>query len=426
MRGLVGSYFASLVGDMMVLAAMPFAVLSIGGDAGDVGLVLAAQALGLALLLPLGGVWGDKLDRLRLMIRCDLVRFGSQAAVAFLLLSGNATVWELLIAQVIHGVATAFFMPASGAVVPDVVPPEDVQPTNGLKAVGYGIAGAAGPAIGAIGVAAGGPGIAMAVDAATFLVSAAFLFGIPAALRQREAAAVAEREEEEGAVGSLSEFFGLLGEGWRLFRARTWLWSVTAEFLIVNALVMCPFFVLGPVIADESYSGAGSWAALIILLAIGRTIGGIVGIRWRPKFPLLAANSVFLIWVAPLLLLALEVPLPLVALAALFGGIGDTVFDVLWGTTVQTQIPTEERARLLSFEESASLVSVPIGFAIGGFLDQWFGAETALIGGSVLLVLAVTCVLLVPSVRTLRAADSESESSPAPLGPELSGRPEAG
>jgi MFS family permease len=399
-RRLVGSDFASLFGDAMVLAAMPFAVLSIGGNAGDVGLVLAAQGLGLVLFLPLGGVGGDKLDRLRVMVSCDLARFFTQAIVAVLLLSGTATVWELLIAQVFHGVATAFFAPASSAVVPDVVAAEAIQPTNGLKAVGYGIAYAAGPAIGAVGVAAGGPGIAMAADAASFLISALLLFGIATLPRE-----VAAAEGAKGFLSAAKDAVSFLQEGWQLFRARTWLWSVTAEFLIVNALVMCPFFVLGPVVMEQSYSGAGSWAALLVALAVGRTIGGIVGINWRPEFPLLGAISVFVVWGAPVILLAFEAPLPIIAIAALLGGITDSVFDVLWNTTIQTQVPSAERARLTSFEESASLASVPLGFAAGGLMEELIGAQAALIGGAVLLVVATISVLLVPSVRRLRAAE---------------------
>lgn len=405
-RRLVGADFASRIGDTIVLAAMPFAVLSIGGDAADVGIVLAAQALGVGVFLPLGGVWGDRLDRLRLMVRSDLVRLCGQGVIAGLLLSGTATIWELLAAQFLHGAASAIFSPAAGAIVPDLVPQEALQAANSVKKICNGTAGVAGPAIGALGVAVAGPGTAMAADAATFLISALLLVGIAAPTREADPTGATG-----GLFGSWRDAFSQLREGWRGFRGRTWLWSVTVEFFVVNALVMSPFFVLGPVISDTSYSGSWGWAILLTVLAIGRTLGGFVGLSWEPRFPLAAGNKVFLAWAVAVLFLGLEAPYLLLAPSLLFGGIADSVFDLLWETTVQSNVPETELARVFSIEEFASLVSAPLGFGLAGVFGEAIGAGTVLIGASLLLVGAIGSVLAVRSVRELEASPSPSAAA---------------
>lgn len=135
-RLVVGADLASLVGTFMVLAAMPFAVLSIGGSAVWVAAVLAAQGLSLAAFLPIGGVLGDRFPRKSVMIAADLLRLGSQAVLAVLLLTGSASLWQLVAAQVIHGIGTGLFMPAASAIVPDAVRGEAVWTIPGLTETG--------------------------------------------------------------------------------------------------------------------------------------------------------------------------------------------------------------------------------------------------------------------------------------------------
>lgn len=195
-RRLVGSYLASLVGDYMVLAAVPIAVASINGGAWAIGAVLAVQAFAVLAGLPAGGLIGDRLPRRTIMIAADLVRFGSQAAVAVLLILGHAALWELLLTQAIHGTATGIFMPSAEAIVPDVVGADGIQPTNGAKQAAWSIAAIVGPALGAAIAAAVGAGWAMAADAATFVLSAALLTGVPASPRKEEPQSIGEQFRE--------------------------------------------------------------------------------------------------------------------------------------------------------------------------------------------------------------------------------------
>ncbi len=178
-RRLVFADFASMVGDAVVLTAMPFAVFAVGGSAQWVGLVLAAQGAGLVVALPLAGVYGDRLDRRSVMVAADLVRVVSQGSIAVLLLVGSASVELLLLSQLVHGLAQGAFQPAAAAIVPDVIEDDSVQAAFGLKTVARGAAGSVGPALGALAIAFVGPGLAMAADAGTFVVSAVAVWGVP-------------------------------------------------------------------------------------------------------------------------------------------------------------------------------------------------------------------------------------------------------
>src|SRR4051812_34678657 len=136
----------SVLGDRMVAVALAFAVLELGGSATAVGLVLASRMLPLVGSLLAGGVVADRVSRRAVMVTADLVRLGSQGAIAALLIGGGARVWMLAVLSGVTGAATGFFNPASTGLLPALVKPEELQQANGLRATvmaGGGVVGAA-------------------------------------------------------------------------------------------------------------------------------------------------------------------------------------------------------------------------------------------------------------------------------------------
>ncbi|MFM9019672.1 MAG: MFS transporter [Actinomycetota bacterium] len=101
------SQLLSAVGDTVASVAVPFAIIALGGGAGDIGLVLGARAVPLVLFLLIGGVWADRLPRRTVMIASDAVRAGCQATFAAILLMGVGGVWAIV-------AITFFYGPAGG------------------------------------------------------------------------------------------------------------------------------------------------------------------------------------------------------------------------------------------------------------------------------------------------------------------------
>jgi MFS family permease len=384
---LTSAQLASSVGDFMVLAALPFAVFSIGGSVGQVGLALAVQAVVMALLLIFGGVTGDRCSRRTVVIAADLLRFVSQGAVAVLLISGAAQFWQLLCAQAALGVGTAFFLPAMNGLVPQVVREDQLQQANALRSIATSSAGVVGPAFAAAVLAVAGAGWAFAADAATFLFSALLLIRL--------------RYTAEATTGDGRSLMADLVEGWAEFRRRTWIWVVVAEFALLNALVFAPFFVFGPTVAEESLGGPGAWAGILAAMGLGELAGALLAFTWRPTRPLLVATLAIALWIAPLLLLATLAPVGLVAAGAAAAGAALALFGALWETTLQTRVPAELRSRLSSYDLLGSLGLVPLGYLIGVLVQNGLGAEPGLIAAAAIIALATFVVVAVPSVRRL-------------------------
>src|SRR4051812_23341555 len=139
-RLLLGGRIVSQLGNQMTTVALAFGVLDLTGSASDLGLVLAAEAISLALFLVIGGALADRMSRRRLMVAADFVRFGSQGLMAVLLISGRAHIWQLVLLQVVSGIASAFFIPAVSALQPETVPSTHTREANALR--GLMIAGA--------------------------------------------------------------------------------------------------------------------------------------------------------------------------------------------------------------------------------------------------------------------------------------------
>ena len=165
------------IGDRLASIALAFAVLDFG-TATDLGLVLGARSVCEASLLVFGGVWSDRLPRNLVLTGASVVMATAQAATAALVLTGSATVGLVIALQALYGIGTGFVVPAEVGLVPQTVSPARLQQANALQGMSRNIVSVLGPALGGVLVVAGSPGVALAADAASFVVAGALLFRI--------------------------------------------------------------------------------------------------------------------------------------------------------------------------------------------------------------------------------------------------------
>jgi len=203
-----------------------------------------------------------------------------------------------------------------------------------------------------------------------------------------------------------------LRAGWRAFRSRTWLWASVVYFSLYLAVVFSPFLVLGPLVAKSSLGGAGAWAAISAALGVGAIAGGLVGLRWQPRRPLLTAFVMFLIAGPALIaLLAAHAPLAAILAVALIDGSSGTLFNVFWFTAQQREIPPAEQSRVSSWDYLGSLALQPVGLAATGPVAAAVGVSATLYGAAALSVLLTLAVLAVPAVRAFAPAGPTTAGS---------------
>jgi MFS family permease len=408
---------ASVIGDCIVIVALALFVIELTGSATDLGFVLAAASLPLVAFLLLGGVWADRLPRHRVMVVTDLVRFALHALLATLIFTHTVAIWQLIVIEALFGSAEAFFRPAANGLLPQTVPEEEIQQANGLSTLSNNIGEFAGPALATALVLGLGAGWAFALDAATFLVSAALLSRVRPRRRettaQQLAAAPAPAATPAPAPGTpapttatdSSEPVGVWSEirdGYREVRSRSWVWATLAAFCAALFTGLAPWFVLGPVVAREQYGEIGVYGLVSAVLGIGTIIGSLLGIGWRPRFPMRAAMLAILLWPAVAVLYAAGVTLYVVTPAMLLGGAGIALFDVWWMTALAERIPPDKLSRVSSYDWMVSLALLPLGYVLAGPLAGALGAVEVLLGGSVLAAIALALGLLPRQTRMLK------------------------
>ena len=379
----------SLLGDAVTPFALAWAVLDLTGSARDLGFVLAANTAPLVVFLLVGGVFADRLPRRAVMLTADVARMAVQAATAALLLSHAAHIWELIVLQALAGTGTAFFNPASTGLTPMTVSAGRLQEANALRGMSMGSAQFAGPALAGLLIVTVGPGYALAVDAASFGVSAFYL----ARLRLPRHADLPPQS-----------FARDLVDGWREFVARSWVWLVVVCVSLGN-MTDSVWLVLAAQWVKNGHGGAGAWTAVLLASALGALAAGATALRLKPRRPLLVAAIAAVPIASPIIVLALKLPWQTLVVTALVTGFGTMLFNTLWETTLQQHIPPASLSRVSAYDWFGSLLCQPLGLALAGVLAAGIGMSRTLWIAAALDLASIAALLAAPSVRHLQRLD---------------------
>ena len=384
--------------------AMAFAVLDLGGSATTLGQVLAARTVPMVVVLLFGGVLADRFPRSLVLQLSNLTSAAAQGATAVLLLTGHADLWVLLVLQALAGAASGVGFPAMAAMVPTLVPREQLQPANALLSASRGLTAIAGPSLGTLIVVTVGSGWAVLADAAAWLVAAFLLLPV----RRHTSPRAEVRSPDRPATSTLSE----LREGWRLFRGTTWLWVVVAGFGVLNAIAAGAWLTLGPALASETI-GRQAWGWVLSAEATGALVATLVLLRVALPRPLLVGMVSASLLGIPMMILGVDPRVGLLVVASFAAGIGLEVFGMGWNLAMQENVDEAQLSRAYSYDALGSFVAMPLGPLVYGPLGDRFGYAPVVAVSGVVYVLVALAVLLSRSVRTLPRATHGAPASTA-------------
>ncbi|MEU4694030.1 MFS transporter [Actinoplanes sp. NPDC023714] len=378
----------SAFGDAMLTVAAALAVGGIYGATG-VGVVLAAWMVPFLGFILFGGVFADRIGARPLMLAADLIRLVAQAVTAVAFFTGTPPLWLLITCSAVSGTAAAMFQPGVNGIVPQVT--DDPNRANATIRMANAVAELLGPAAAGILFGFFGAGLVYAVDAATFAISALCLAGLRVGRVSRPASSTIKD----------------LTEGWREFRARTWIWSVILVWIAYGIFLFGPLIPLGAVLVSQN-QGPSSYGWMQSAIGAGTIVGGLLALRFPPRRPLATGAVAMFAFVLLPLAIALHAELPLLLAAAGANGLVWAFWSIQWQTSVQTQTPPELLNRMTSYEVLGSTGSLPIGQALAGPVAGAVGAERVLGVSVVVGVLGSATLLLIPAVRRLgRAVPAE-------------------
>lgn len=376
----------TVLGNGIAPIALAFAVLDIGGSATDLGLVVAARSLFNVIFLLLGGVLADRYSRSLVLVSSSLVAALAQGIVAWLVLDGSATIMLLAVLGALNGAAAGIALPASSAMVPQTVPIRSLREANAFIQLGVYGGTVIGASLGGMLTSTIGPGWGLAIDALGFAASAPLYLLI-------RIGAIAAHDAQSNILQDLRD-------GWKEFIARTWVWSIVAQFTIVNAAFTGVVMVLGPIVADETFGRTG-WGLAVAAQSIGLIVGSLIALRWRPRRDLFIGVMLVIFCALPMLVLGLYPATALLMAGFFLAGVSFGLFGVVWAQSLQTHIPPEKLARVYAYDAMGSFVAIPVGEIAAGPLAQHYGSTGVLLACALAVVLATVAACFVPAIRLL-------------------------
>ncbi len=262
----------SMLGDGVYFVAIAWQVLRISNSPAALSVVGVAWTAPQVLFLLVGGVISDRIDRRAVMLGADVVRMVAIAGLGALSLSGSLELWHVIALVAFYGAGEAFFMPAFGAIVPEIVPPDQLVQANSLdqfvRPVAFRLLG---PAIGGVMVATWGPGRAFLFDAVTFALSAVCILLMRARPRPTQDAGRSIRAE--------------IVAGFGFVRSQTWLWGTLTAAALAQLCFAGPLQVLVPVVVRNNIGGgAGAYGLILAVGGIGSILASLaIGQQGLPK-----------------------------------------------------------------------------------------------------------------------------------------------
>jgi MFS family permease len=391
------AYRALLISGVLTVLAMsafPIAlavtVLDAGGSATTLGVILAVRVLSGVLMSPIGGVWVDRLPRKTILILSDGFRAIMGSVVVFID-PKNISMWILGAIVVLMGISDAFGGPASGAIMPSILPDHLLPAGNVVKGIAYKGSTIAGPGIAGIIVVSLGTHATYVATSAFFLIGAALLFRI------NEGTKVASENPQ-------TTFVEEIREGLSVVWYYKWIAAMILMASVQLMMVIGVENVLLPVITKRDFGTASVFATSAALFSAGGAISAVICIKSKVKNPGLVSVVVWGLFVLAPLVLAFPNSKSVIFIAYFIAGFSVGPWEAFWATQVQREVPAEYQGRVFAIDYMGSLGLMPLGMALAGPLVNLFGERELLIGVAIFHLIICAAVLLVPGVKEMKSS----------------------
>jgi len=402
------SDLVSRLGSRMSYLALPWFVLIATHSATRMGFVLGAELLPVAVLgIPAAAVI-ERLGVRRTVVYGDAAQAVLTALIPTLYLLGVLSFWMIIVIVIAVGSVSAPYFAAQRLVLPEALGDDTGALAGGNALIEASTWGAqfAGPALAGLLIAAVGPLSVLWIDAGTFVVSAAVLYGLPRPKASLAHAAASPRMLSGARYALRDPVIG------RLILAATG-YGVFVPFILIALPIMADIrFGANPQVAGWLLAawGGGAVAGTFLVMPLVRRI--------RPLVLGVIAGAGLAV---PLWFLPIGQPAATIAVIMVVSGIFVPLLNAPGFALLTTRPPAELRPQVMTFFVSANLLAGPLAYALAGPLFGHFGLERVLF---VVAAGATGCAALLLSFLRIPQAGPASPTTqettePEAIGPEV-------
>ena len=392
----------SLVGDGIFLVAVAWESYVLWNAPTALAIVGIGMTVPTIAFLLFGGVVSDRHDRRHVMACADALRAAAVAAIAVLLFAGQLRFWELVVLVAVYGVGTAFFTPAFEAIVPDLLPADELPSANALDQFVRPIAlRLVGPVVGG-GLVAVSAGLAFAVDALSFVATLVAVLAI--------------RSRPRLTVGTHASATAAVKEGLVFVRSRVWLWGTLISAAIAYLVFLGPAEVLLPfVVKNELHASAGTLG--LVLAGGGLGAVGAAVFMGRLGHPRRDVTVMYATWTLATLAVAgygLATAAWQLMFACLVFNALEAAGTIVWATIKQRHVPGALLGRISSLDWLVSIGLLPLSFALTGPVAAAVGVRTTLVGAAVIGAAVTLGAYFLPGMRDIECEPPATVATPSP------------
>ncbi|HKH07430.1 MAG TPA: MFS transporter, partial [Agromyces sp.] len=361
--------------------------------AAELSLVAGASAVGMLLTTLLGGALADRIPQRRILLVVEVVRAASVGIVALVSLTGALAAWQLAAVAFVGGVMAGLYYPAYSALLPSVLPEDQLLAANGFEGMARPILmQAGGPALASALIAITSPGAALAVAALTGVLAAVCILKVPETPLRGERSEAGDGGTRHPAIALLVD----VRDGFSYMVRTPWLFGTLTFASLLIFLIMGPFEVLVPfVIKDVAGGGPGDHALILAAFGIGGAVGSMVVASLRlPRRYLTVMNLLWAFGCLPLAVFGLTDQIWVMAIAAFLVGAAFNGGVVIWGTLLQRRVPPAMLGRVSSLDFFVSLAFMPVSMAFAGPAGESLGLPVVfLIAGVAPLAIGIVAIV---------------------------------
>ena len=378
----------SELGTTMALFVFPLLGYQLTHSTVAAALLTAADLLGMAVMMLPAGILADRYDRRTLMLVSDAARFAVIGALAVVDGTGHLSIGFLVVIALFEGLATGFFTPALGGLIPLVVEEPGLGSANALIGLARNMSYIVGPSVAAVLYGFAGATVVFGFNAVSYLVSFAFVW----MTKPR----TAERAQAEGT-------FREIGAGIRYVTGVPWLWVTIGLFAFVLMFQWAPIQVLTPKLVREHF-GLGVRAYGLVFTAIGA--GMVIGSVLVAQLNLQRRRGLisYLIWILNSMLVIVFALSPWFAVsiaAAFVRGICIGFGVTIWETMLMQLVPQKMLSRVVSLDWFGSLGLTPFGLLLTGAVSGLAAPGTLIALGATISICIISAGLLSRQIRTI-------------------------
>lgn len=363
----------SLIGTWLQITAQSWVVWELSGSTAALGIVASFQTLPLLLLGPFAGTIADRADRRRLLIATQLAAMLLAFALAILVGTNHAQLWQVYLIALGLGIVSALDFPAQQAFLGDLSGMHLVRKAVNLNVMVLQVSRILGPAFAGFIIATYGSATSFWLNGLSFIPVIATLLIVRA-----------HQVRSKGTANPLH----LFGSALRFVRGQprlidTLILVVLITFFGLSVLNIMPAFA-----SEVLHGGAQTLGMLLAASGVGALISVILVLPFilathRTGLAITAATIWMGIW---LILGSFTRELPLSMLAILCASAGAPAVIATALGIGQIMAPLDMRARVVSLFVMVGFGLQPISSLYVGFLGQWLGVPLAILVNGILML----------------------------------------